>query len=342
MNSFSTSTAKSPHIPVLLREMSDCIAPRNGGVYLDGTFGAGGYARALLEHADCRVIGIDRDPDAVARSKDLVESYEGRLHVVSGRFSQMQSVINGLGLDAVDGVALDLGVSSMQIDNAERGFSFQSDGPLDMRMEQTGKSAADIVNTMEERDLAQLIWVLGEEKRSRAIARAIVSNRDEVPFTTTRALAETVAKVLGRGGAKQKIHPATRTFQALRLYVNDELAELVGGVIAAERILRSTGVLVVVSFHSLEDRIVKRMFRARTGPRPRTSRHLPDDMSAPNPPSFTDITPGGLTPDDAEIQTNPRARSARLRAVKRTDAPVFSGEEFELKIPKLDLSEARR
>ncbi len=305
------------HVPVLLRHAIDYLAPRDGGIYIDGTFGAGGYAAAILGTADARVIGIDRDASAIAGGRAQVEASGGRLILVEGRFAALDAIASGLGISAADGVVLDLGVSSMQLDTPERGFSFRHDGPLDMRMGRDGPSAADILAVASERDLADIIFNLGEERHSRAVARAIVAARRQSAIVTTGALANIVGRVVhGRPG---DIHPATRTFQALRLFVNDELDELEGGLAAAERILRPGGRLVVVSFHSLEDRIVK-TFLATRSTSGGGSRHFPE--KTPQVPTFQVLTRRPVTPDAAEIHENPRARSAKLRAAERTDAPA--------------------
>jgi 16S rRNA (cytosine1402-N4)-methyltransferase len=305
------------HIPVLLREVIANLSPCDGGVYIDGTFGAGGYAGAILAAADTRVIGIDRDPTVIGAAQAQVERATGRLTLVEGEFARLDRVARDLGHETVDGVVLDLGVSSMQLDTPERGFSFRFDGPLDMRMGASGMSAADVVAERSERDLADIIFLLGEERRSRAVARAIVAARREAPIRTTRVLADIVARAVhGRPG---DIHPATRTFQALRLFVNDELAQLAGGLAAAERILAPGGRLVVVSFHSLEDRIVKTFLASRSGGE-RGSRHLPERAAAV--PTFEPITRRPVVASDAEVAANPRARSAKLRAAVRTAAPA--------------------
>lgn len=304
------------HVSVLLRQVIDHLAPRDGCVYVDGTFGAGGYAVAILGAADVRVIGIDRDATAIADGRAQVDASGGRLTLVEGRFAVLDDIASGLGVMAVDGVVLDLGVSSMQLDAPERGFSFRHDGPLDMRMGGHGPTAADIVAVASERDLADIIFNLGEERHSRAVARAIVAARREQPIATTGALADIVGRVVhGRPG---DIHPATRSFQALRLFVNDELHELDAGLVAAERILKPGGRLVVVSFHSLEDRIVKTFLAARSGASG-GSRHLPEKTR--EVATFRTLTRRPVTPDSAEVHENPRARSAKLRAAERTDAP---------------------
>jgi 16S rRNA (cytosine1402-N4)-methyltransferase len=311
------ASGQAPHVPVMLRQAIDYLAPRDGGVYIDGTFGAGGYAAAILAAAATRVIGIDRDAAAIAGGRGLSEASAGRLVLVEGRFGALDALASGLGTDAADGVVLDLGVSSMQLDTPGRGFSFRHDGPLDMRMGREGPSAADVVAAASERDLADIIFNLGEERHSRAVARAIVAARRERPILTTGALASIVSRVVrGRPG---DIHPATRTFQALRLFVNDELHELECGLAAAERILKPGGRLVVVSFHSLEDRIVKTFLAGRSGAGG-GSRHLPEIK--PEAATFHTLTRRPVVPDDAETGENPRARSARLRAAERTGAPA--------------------
>jgi 16S rRNA (cytosine1402-N4)-methyltransferase len=299
----------SGHVPVMLSEVLGALAPRDGAHYVDGTFGGGGYTRAILEAADCRVLGIDRDPDAIARGAALAAQFAGRLTLVQGEFSKMDSYV-----DATDGVVLDLGVSSFQFDEPERGFSFREDGPLDMRMSKDGESAADFVNSADEKRLAEVLSRYGEEHQARRIAHAIVLAR---PVTRTAELAEIVLKALGPGARKLKIHPATRTFQALRILVNDELGELERGLAAAERVLRPSGRLAVVSFHSLEDRIVKQFLATRSETVSKGSRHAPERRRA-IPPAFKLFKPG--VPSDAEIRSNPRSRSARLRAAEKLAA----------------------
>jgi 16S rRNA (cytosine1402-N4)-methyltransferase len=310
------------HIPVLGRSAVDYLNVRDGGLIIDGTFGAGGYTRDILARANCRVIGIDRDPDAIIAGADMVEAADGRLVLFEGRFSELEDAANGA---PADGVVLDLGVSSMQLDQAERGFSFRFDGPLDMRMGGEGPSAADVVAKATERDLANIIYQLGEERHSRAVARAIVRARSEAPIVTTKALADLVGRVVR--GKPGEIHPATRTFQALRLFVNDELGELVTALSAAERVLKSGGRLVVVSFHSLEDRIVKNFFSSRSGSRS-GSRHAPE--VATTPATFKVLTKRPVVADEQEVAANPRARSAKLRAAERTDAPAARDAEMPL------------
>ena len=308
------------HLPVLRDEVLAALAPKNGGIYVDGTFGLGGYTLALLESADCRVLGIDRDPDAVARGADLAARFPGRLTLRQARFGDMAEVARADGIDRVDGVALDLGVSSPQIDDPARGFSFRADGPLDMRMERAGRSAADLVNTLSEGELADLILDLGEERHARRVARAIVAAR---PLKTTGELAAVVRRAVPRSA--DGIDPATRTFQALRLAVNEELDELDRGLAAAEVLLAPGGRLAAVSFHSLEDRRVKTFLTGRAGAGPRPSRHLPETGDATEP-TFRLLTRKPVTPSPAEINRNPRARSARLRAAERTSAPARAAQ----------------
>ena len=306
----------SGHAPVMLEEVMTALAPRDGAIYIDGTFGGGGYSRALLTRAKCRVCAIDRDPAAIARARKLAKEFGGRLTPVEGQFSQMD-ILAG---EAVDGVTLDLGVSSFQLDEPGRGFSFSSDGPLDMRMSGAGPSAADAVNTLSEAALADILWRYGEEKKARTIARVIAGGR---PVATTGALARLVERAAGPAAKRYAIHPATRTFQALRIYVNDELAELERGLEAAERILKPAGRLAVVSFHSLEDRIVKRFLTARSGRGARGSRHRPGTAES-REATFRLIGPSPRMPSPEDVRGNPRARSARLRAAERTPAPSWS------------------
>lgn len=303
------------HTPVMLSEVMDALMPRDGGIYVDATFGAGGYSKAILDSAACTVWGIDRDPDAVSLGADLERRYGGRLTVLCGRFGDMGRLLGEAGVDRIDGAAFDIGVSSPQIDDSRRGFSFRGDGPLDMRMEKSGMSAADVVNGLPESELADIIYTYGEERASRRIARAIVNDRTTEPFTTTSQLAGLVRRVVKR--SKDGIDPATRTFQALRIYVNDELGELDRGLCAVESLLAPEGRLAVVSFHSLEDRKVKDFLRRRSGLAARGSRHLPG-IDNPLPPSFRLMHRGVVKPSAAEVAANPRARSARLRAAERT------------------------
>jgi 16S rRNA (cytosine1402-N4)-methyltransferase len=304
----------APHVPVLLTEVLESLDPKPGELIVDGTFGAGGYARAILA-TGAKVVGFDRDPTVRRFAAGFPQD---RFRLVEARFSEMDAE---LGEGGADGVALDLGVSSMQLDQPERGFSFMADGPLDMRMGGEGPTAADLVNTAEPAELARILYVYGEERESRRIARAIARRRAEQPFTRTLELAEFVEKALGgRRGAK--IHPATRTFQALRIAVNEELAELEAGLVAAETVLKPGGRLCVVTFHSLEDRIVKGFLSVRAGRTPAGSRHAPP-VKAGAPPSFKLLFNGARGPSEAEAKANPRARSAKLRAAVRTDAPVW-------------------
>jgi 16S rRNA (cytosine1402-N4)-methyltransferase len=309
---------------VLLADVVEQLQPVAGETYIDGTFGAGGYTRAILEAAPCRVIAIERDPTAFANGQALVAEFGGRLSLVPETFSNMEEAAASAGAERVHGVVLDIGVSSMQLDDPARGFSFLRDGPLDMRMSQNGPSAADVVNHMDEEDLANILFNLGEERRSRAIARAIVKARTEAPITTTKALAGIVERVLGRARGDEK-HPATRTFQALRIHVNDELGELERALEAAERLLVPGGRLLVVTFHSLEDRIVKHFLQERSGKTAGGSRYLPAPSGPASAPSFRIVNTRGFTPNKEETDANPRARSARLRVGLRTEAPAWSG-----------------
>jgi 16S rRNA (cytosine1402-N4)-methyltransferase len=305
----------SGHLPVMLKEALAALAPHDGGHYIDGTFGGGGYARAILEACDAQVLGIDRDPEAIERGKALAAHYPGRLTLVHGVFSRMDEYLAAAGIDGTNGVVLDLGVSSFQFDEPERGFSFRADGPLDMRMGDEGQSAADFVNTAEVHELAGVIARYGEENRARAIARAIVKAR---PIARTAQLAELVAAVMGPKARAQAIHPATRTFQALRIHVNDELSELTRALEAATRALKPAGRLAVVAFHSLEDRIVKHFLAEQSGAAPRASRHAPATPAVK--PQYRLLHKNPLVPGSDEIAANPRARSARLRAAERLAA----------------------
>lgn len=310
----------TPHRSVLLDEVVGALDPAPGRLILDGTFGAGGYSRAFLERG-AEVIAFDRDPTVRSHADRLTADFGDRFRLVERRFSDMEEGLSEAGRDACDGVALDIGVSSMQLDQAERGFSFQKDGPLDMRMGDEGPTAADLVNSLDHGPLAHLLREYGEERQSGRIATAILRRRAEQPFERTLDLAEVIEKALGgRRGAP--VHPATRAFQALRIAVNDELGELEAGLAAAERILTPGGRLAVVTFHSLEDRVVKRFLAERSGRTGSASRHLPPQASGPAP-SFELIGKGSVEPSDAEIAANPRARSARLRAARRTSAPAW-------------------
>lgn len=307
------------HVPVLLEEAIAALALKSDGAYLDGTFGAGGYARAILAAAPgLRLLGIDRDPDAARNAAALVSEAGGRFAFAGGRFSELDRLAEANGFTPLDGVVLDIGVSSMQLDEAARGFSFRFDGPLDMRMGQAGTSAADLVNDASEAELADIVFHYGEERRARAVARAIVAARREAPITTTRALASLVARVVPAtpGG----VHSATRTFQGLRIAVNDELGEIARALHAAERALKPGGRLAVVTFHSLEDRIVKAFLARRSGRLEGGSRHAP--VTVGSAPTFRLVGRQPVAPGQAEIARNPRARSAKLRVAERTDAPA--------------------
>ncbi len=328
------SDQHSRHVPVLLAEVLSALMPTDGGTYVDGTFGAGGYTRGILAAADCKVLAIDRDATAIAGGTDLVSGAGARLQLVHGTFGEMTSIIEDLGLTKVQGVVLDIGVSSMQLDEASRGFSFMREGPLDMRMGQNGRSAADIVNTLDAEDLAQIIFILGEEPRSRSIAKAIVEARSVAPLMTTLDLVKAIERATGPQRMKDRTHPATRTFQALRIHVNAELDELAAALVAAEEILDVGGRLVVVTFHSLEDRIVKKFFAARSGSLPSNSRHMPVAALGPQP-SFTMVHKGHVEAGPQEMLDNPRARSAKLRAGIRTAAPSFEFDAEAMAVPTL-------
>jgi 16S rRNA (cytosine1402-N4)-methyltransferase len=305
------------HTPVMLAEMLAALAPREGGIYLDGTFGGGGYTQAILDAAACTVWAIDRDPAAVARGAELAARYPGRLHVIEGGFGQMLSLLAAHGVNALDGVVLDLGLSSYQIDDPQRGFSFRADGPLDMRMGASGPTAADLVARLSETDLADTLYQFGEERLSRRIARAIVAARAEAPITTTQRLADIIRGVVPRSG--DGIDPATRSFQALRIRVNDELGEIASALQEAASLLAPGGRLVVVSFHSLEDRLVKTFFAEQAGRAPSPSRHDPRGMDRRPRPDFRLLSGKAQRPGDAETRQNPRARSARLRSLQRLE-----------------------
>lgn len=315
------------HIPVLLDDVLHTLAPAKGEVILDGTFGAGGYTRAILG-AGANVIALDRDPTAIAAGQAMVAEFSGRLTLLHTEFSKLADAAPAGGLD---GVVLDIGVSSMQIDEAERGFSFQKDGPLDMRMSVNGPSAADVVNTLKPGDLIRIFSFLGEERQASRIAHAIVKRRVIEPFRTTRDLARLIETVTPRK-ATDRIHPATRVFQALRVYVNDELGELAGALFAAERVLKPGGRLVVVTFHSLEDRIVKTFFTDRSG-KAKVSRHMP--MVNDRPPQFLPVGKGLVVAGDEEAERNPRARSAKLRAATRTEAAPGTADLSIFDLPSL-------
>ena len=325
------------HVPVMLDEVLRALGPKADAIYVDGTFGAGGYTRAILEAADCRVVALDRDPAAIAGGRGLATRFAGRLTLVEGLFGVMSEHLASLGLEKVQGVVLDVGVSSMQLDEAARGFSFMREGPLDMRMSQAGQSAADVVNNYSPEMLAKVIFLFGEEPRSRAIAKAIVAQRVLAPIVTTVDLVKAVEKATGLQRAKDRTHPATRTFQALRIYVNAELEELVDALHEAEKILDVGGRLVVVSFHSLEDRIVKRFLAMRSGKTPEVSRHMPGTVQHAQP-SFELLFKGHLDPSNNEAEANPRARSAKLRAASRTAAAAWADSRGDLGIPRVERS----
>jgi len=335
----NASQDAASHVPVLLAEVIEALAPKPGGRYLDGTFGAGGYARALLEAApDATLLALDRDPTAIAGGADLVAAMAGRLTLSQARFSELAEEAERFQMAPLDGVVLDIGVSSMQIDQAERGFSFRFDGPLDMRMAREGQSAADLINEAEEGLLANIFYHYGEERRSRAVARAVVETRRKAPIETTKQLAELVASIVWAepGGA----HPATRVFQALRIAVNDELGELVRALHAAEAVLKPGGRLVVVTFHSLEDRIVKQFLSERSGRAPAGSRHAPAIAVAQ--PTFSLVNRGPVAPTDAEMRINPRARSAKLRAAERNAAPARQPEPELVALAGIPAPQPRR
>lgn len=324
------------HVPVMLDEVLVALAPKGGEILIDGTFGAGGYTRGILSIGDTRVLGIDRDPAALAAGAALGLS---GLTLRAGVYSDMEAIAEEAGFAPANGIVLDIGVSSMQIDDGARGFSFQKDGPLDMRMSSEGPSAADVVNRAGEGLLADILFHYGEERRARAIAKAIVASRKESRIERTLELVATVESVLGRG-RPDMIHPATRTFQALRIFVNDELGELSRGLEAAERLLAPDGRLAVVTFHSLEDRIVKRFLAARCGRQAGPSRHMPDIKHAA--PSFLPITKGAEAAGEAETQRNPRARSAKLRAARRTAAPAHKPDAKSFSGPEISAEEWSR
>lgn len=316
-----TKSVPAPHVPVLLDEVIAALAVAPGETHVDGTFGAGGYTKAILEKGAARVYAFDRDPDAIQEGAALAASSGGRLTLVPERFSRMRQALADHGVAAVEGVTLDIGVSSMQLDQAERGFSFQGDGPLDMRMSRDGESAADFLNNASEEQIADVLWRYGEEPKSRRIARAIVAAR---PLERTGQLAEIVRRALGWHAGMKK-DPATRTFQAIRIHLNEELQELEGGLEAAEQVLKPGGRLAVVTFHSLEDRLVKRFLKERSGNEPGGSRHLPQ-RAAGTPASFEAVA-RPVRAGAEETARNPRARSATLRVARRTDASPWTASE---------------
>jgi 16S rRNA (cytosine1402-N4)-methyltransferase len=313
------SPALSPHIPVLIDEVLDALAIAPGEIHVDGTFGAGGYSRAMAAQG-ARVFALDRDPDAIARGQAVVAASDGAITLIEGEFSRMEALLAQAGVSKVAGVTLDIGVSSMQLDQADRGFSFQSDGPLDMRMSRAGTSAADFLNEAPEEEIADVLYRYGEEPRSRRVARAIVAAR---PLERTGQFAQVVRKALGHKPHDKK-DPATRSFQAIRIHLNRELEELEQGLEAAEALLETGGRLAIVTFHSLEDRIVKQFLRRRSGGEGAGSRHRPEQASAARP---TFAKPGkAIRPGESELAVNPRARSATLRSAVRTDAPAWTSE----------------
>lgn len=313
--------SSSPHISVMLNEVLECMAPKDGAVYVDGTFGAGGYSRALLQAADCKVYAIDRDPSVKMMADALAKEFPGRVELLVGKFSDMQQLLAKVGVEKVDGVVLDIGVSSMQLDQADRGFSFMREGPLDMRMGQDGTDAAYVVNNTGEKELADIIYRFGGEKKSRWVAKAIIEARARQPITTTTQLAQIVRSVVR--AAKDKIDPATRTFQGLRIWVNDELGQLQQALGAAEKILVPGGRLVVVTFHSLEDAIVKEFLNERSGKVQGVSRHMPMvEVKAPRA-TFNLVTRKALVPGEEEMRVNIRSRSAKLRAAERINGEVL-------------------
>lgn len=327
------------HIPVLLREAVAALRPQPGGRYLDATFGAGGYSRALLATAGARVLALDRDPNAVREGADLVAASGGRLTLVEARFSKLEEAAAREDFLPLDGAVFDIGVSSMQFDEPQRGFSFRAEGPLDMRMGGAGPSAADLVNEAEEETLADILYHFGEERAARRIARAIVHDRMRTPFTTTRQLAGLIERVApARPG---DIHPATKSFQALRIAVNDELSELVEALHAAERALRPGGRLAVVTFHSLEDRLVKSFFSTRAGRGETGSRRLPGEPT-PEPATFILEGRQPVVPEPAEVASNPRARSAKLRFATRANAPAREEDEGLARLARLPIRTAGR
>ncbi|QOL80705.1 16S rRNA (cytosine(1402)-N(4))-methyltransferase RsmH [Pseudooceanicola spongiae] len=319
----------APHIPVLLRPLLKAVAPVQG-VWADGTFGAGGYARGLIEAGAERVIGIDQDPLAIEMAQAWIGDYDGRLQLLQDNFANLDKIAEAHTDGGLDGIVLDLGVSSMQLDLAERGFSFMRDGPLDMRMSQSGTSAADLVNDLEEAELADLIYLYGEERASRRIAKTIVREREVEPITNTARLAKIVEGCLPRSKPGQS-HPATRTFQGLRIAVNDEYGALATGLMAAERALKPGGALAVVTFHSIEDRMVKRFFQLRSGTTGNANRYAP--ALEEEVPAFTQKTRKGISADEEELSLNPRSRSAHLRVGFRTDAPSEEVDRAMLGMP---------
>lgn len=324
-----TAHYDAPHIPVMLNEVLETLAPQEGEIYVDATFGAGGYSQAMLNAADCRVIAIDRDPEAVEIGRQLEQRFSYRFHILLGCFSEVAALLHSLNIKQVNGIVFDLGVSSLQLDQPERGFSFRYDGPLDMRMGKAGPSAADYINTLSEAELADIFFEYGEERLSKKIAHRIVATRREHPFTRTSQLAELVRSIVP--SSKQGIDPATRVFQALRIKVNGELSELEKALHAAEEILLPGGRLIVVSFHSLEDRCVKEFLREQSGSTPSASRHLPMDVKKAAAPTLQLLHRGVIQPSEEEIAKNPRSRSARLRAAIRTENPIKKDKKSHMR-----------
>ena len=332
-------TEPSRHVPVLLSEVMEALAPRQGASVIDGTFGAGGYTSALLDRG-ATVVALDRDPCAIRGGANLEASANGRLRLVQARFGALESVVRALGMESIDGMVLDIGVSSMQLDETDRGFSLRFDAPLDMRMESQGPSAADILRDADEQTIADILFHFGEERASRRIARAIVADRETAPYERTLPLAEMIARVApARRG--ELTHPATRTFQALRIAVNDELGELLRGLVAAERLLKPGGRLAVVTFHSLEDRIVKQFLASRSGRGQAVSRRLPGEPAEPAP---TFDVPRGqpIEATEAETAANPRSRSAKLRYATRLDAPPTDAGDSIVALTRLPARRGRR
>lgn len=309
-----------PHIPVLKDEVIELLRPKNGGLYVDGTFGAGGHTRAILEAADCNVFAIDRDPHVSKFAAEIAKEYKGRFMFAEGRFGDMETILKESGIEKVDGILLDIGVSSMQIDTPRRGFSFMNDGPLDMRMEGEGRDAQFLINNAEEEEIAGIIFRYGDEKFSRRIARQIVNARTRFEITRTSQLADIIEDAVG--GYNDTIHPATRTFQALRMWVNDELAQLEQGLDAAERILAPGGRFAVITFHSGEDVIVKKFFNEKSGKVAGLSRHQPFIKNIENHYTFSLVTKKAVVPQDSEVARNVRARSAKLRVVEKLEENV--------------------
>lgn len=327
----TNNSLSAPHIPVLLEPLIKAVSPVSGR-WLDGTFGAGGYSRALLDAGAAHVYGVDRDPEVFVRAKAWQDDYAGRLTLLEGTFGRLDVLAQDAGAVPLDGVVLDIGVSSMQIDQADRGFSFMQDGPLDMRMSQDGMTAADLVNTVDEAVLADILYQYGEERASRRIARRIVAARTDKPFERTLELTKVIEGALPRPKPGQT-HPATRSFQALRIAVNDELGELIAALMAAEAALGAGGILAVVTFHSLEDRIVKRFIQARAEPA-KVNRYAPVQETVA--PQFDKMTKKAVGPDAQELEENPRARSAKLRVARRTAAPSTPIDLKKLGLPAFD------